>query len=464
MNFVSGMQRGNYISAKFNFSISERKVLLFVFDNIISVFGIFLYFRFLGYPLGFVFYESIIYFVLINSIANTIFKTYDIPVASSNQKLNLILFVYVLVFALFFLTPQITPRIPENRLTVLYLVILMPLSITVWRYLYITIIHQPVLYTNILIFGRARCIEFTKEHFDFESHAYRVLGEETTDVEGQVQESVLASFEDLVNKKLINTVVLAYDNLNNIPDNVKAFVEYSSIRGVEIYNYLRFYESVNAAIPIRQLGNNIFLHFPFTRTNYNLIYKGLRRCIDILSAVIGLIFLCILLPWIYVLNFFFNQGPLFFKQLRVGKGGVEIPVLKLRSMVVDAEKKTGAVMAQKNDARVTTFGKILRKFRIDELPQFWTVLKGDMSLIGPRPERKVFVDQLKEQITFYDMRHMVKPGITGWAQVKYKYGENLEDSYRKLEYDLYYIKHRSIIMDLRIILDTINTIIFSRGQ
>ncbi|MEL7006652.1 MAG: sugar transferase, partial [Bacteroidota bacterium] len=119
---------------------------------------------------------------------------------------------------------------------------------------------------------------------------------------------------------------------------------------------------------------------------------------------------------------------------------------------------------QKNDSRITRFGKILRKFRIDELPQFWTVLKGDMSLIGPRPERKVFVDQLKEQITFYDMRHMVKPGITGWAQVKYKYGENLEDSYRKLEYDLYYIKHRSLLLDLRIIIETINTVIFSKGQ
>ena len=152
-----------------------------------------------------------------------------------------------------------------------------------------------------------------------------------------------------------------------------------------------------------------------------------------------------------------------FKQKRVGKGGEEFELIKLRSMVVDAEKD-GAQMATKNDARVTSFGKILRKLRLDELPQFWVVLKGEMSLIGPRPERKIFVDQLRLSIPFYDLRHMVKPGITGWAQVKFRYAENLEDSYKKLEYDLYYIKNRSLLLDFRIIIDTINTIIFSKGQ
>ncbi len=452
------------VYSTFNFSISERKVLLFVFDNAIGISGIFIYFYLLGRSIDIVFYQSAVYFFLVSTFANAVFKTYDIPIASSDKKLNLILFVYVMVFSIFFLTPQITPRIPENRLTVLYLVMVMPLSVTLWRLLYIRVIHQPLLYTNVLVFGRRACIDFTHQYFDFESHAYRVLGERRTDNREAVDDEMLKSFEDLVRKKKVNTVILAYDNLNNVPENVNQFVEFCSIRGVEIYNYLKFYESVNSAIPIRQLGNNVFLHFPFTRTNYNLIYKGLHRLIDIISSLFGLIFLLILLPFILILNFFFNPGPLFFQQLRVGKGGVEIPVLKLRSMVVDAEKNTGAVMATKNDARITVFGKFLRKFRIDELPQFWTVLRGHMSLIGPRPERKVFVDQLKEEITFYDMRHMVKPGITGWAQVKYKYGENLEDSYRKLEYDLYYIKHRSIVLDIRIIVDTINTIIFSKGQ
>lgn len=451
-------------NSTFNFSISERKLLLFVFDNAIGIFGILVYFYLLDKEIDTTFYISAIYFFFVNTFIHAVFKTYNIPIASSDRKIDLILFVSILVFSIFFLTPQITPKIPENRLTVLYLVILMPLSISAWRLLYIKLIHQPLLYTNVLIFGREKCIQFTHKHFDFETHAYRILGERITDINDSLENEMIKPFKELVRRKKVNVVILAYDDFKNIPENINRFAEYCSIRGVEIYSYLKFYESVNSAIPIRPLGNNIFLHFPFTRTNYNLIYKGLHRCIDIFSAVVGLLFLSLLMPFIFVLNLFFNPGPMFFKQLRVGKGGVEIPIMKLRSMVVDAEKKSGAVMATRNDTRITRFGMVLRKFRFDELPQFWAVLKGDMSLIGPRPERKVFVEQLKKEMPVYDMRHMVKPGITGWAQVKYKYGENLEDSYRKLEYDLYYIRYRSIILDIRIIIDTINTIIFSKGQ
>ena len=131
-------------------------------------------------------------------------------------------------------------------------------------------------------------------------------------------------------------------------------------------------------------------------------------------------------------------------------------------MVENAEED-GAKMASQNDPRVTPFGKILRKFRIDELPQIISVIKGDMKFIGPRPERRVFVDQLIKETPFYDVRHVIKPGITGWAQVKYKYGQNLEDSINKLEFDLFYIKNRSITLDIRIIFKTASTILFSKG-
>lgn len=131
-------------------------------------------------------------------------------------------------------------------------------------------------------------------------------------------------------------------------------------------------------------------------------------------------------------------------------------------MIVKAEEH-GAKMSAKGDLRVTSFGKILRKLRIDELPQFWSVLKGEMSFIGPRPERKIFIDQLVKSIPLYDSRHLIKPGITGWAQVKYEYGENIEDSMKKLEYDLYYVKNRSVTLDIRIIFKTINTILFYKG-
>lgn len=158
-----------------------------------------------------------------------------------------------------------------------------------------------------------------------------------------------------------------------------------------------------------------------------------------------------------------SKGPVFYKQTRVGLNGRLISVLKFRSMLVNAEAASGAVWASKNDPRITTVGSYLRKFRIDELPQFWNVLRGDMSFVGPRPERPEFVQALSEKIPFYRQRHCVKPGLTGWAQINHKYGDTIEDTITKLEYDLYYIKHISFSLDTYIILNTVKTVLLGRG-
>jgi len=158
-----------------------------------------------------------------------------------------------------------------------------------------------------------------------------------------------------------------------------------------------------------------------------------------------------------------SRGPAFYRQERVGRYGVAFNLLKLRSMRVDAEAEGKAIWAAKNDTRVTRIGKFIRKVRIDELPQTWCVLKGDMSFVGPRPERPEFVAELEKQIPFYAERHMVKPGITGWAQINHKYGDTIEDTITKLEYDLYYIKHISLSLDVYIILNTLKTVILGRG-
>jgi len=157
-----------------------------------------------------------------------------------------------------------------------------------------------------------------------------------------------------------------------------------------------------------------------------------------------------------------SRGPVIYRQKRVGLHDQEFYVHKFRSMRVDAEKD-GAVWAKKNDDRVTRVGRCIRKVRIDELPQLWDVFKGDMSLIGPRPERPEFVSRLKETIPFYGLRHSVKPGVTGWAQVCYPYGASEEDARRKLEYDLYYIKNMSLLLDFKIILKTIGVVLFPSG-
>ena len=162
-------------------------------------------------------------------------------------------------------------------------------------------------------------------------------------------------------------------------------------------------------------------------------------------------------------NILANRGPLFYTQNRVGQKGKIFKIFKLRSMIVNAETR-GAVYAEKNDKRITLFGKFLRNTRIDEFPQFFNILKGDMSIIGPRPERPVFVKDLEEKIPFYAIRHVVKPGLTGWAQVKYPYAGTLEEQEIKLRYDLFYIKEQSAFLDFKIIIKTITTVLFFRGQ
>ena len=147
----------------------------------------------------------------------------------------------------------------------------------------------------------------------------------------------------------------------------------------------------------------------------------------------------------------------------MGKNGVVFNIVKLRTMIKNAEAN-GAVFTTFNDSRVTAFGKIMRKTRIDEFPQFYNIINGEMSLIGPRPERPVFVNEIAEKMPFYETRHIIKPGLTGWAQVNYAYGESVNDSLIKLQYDLYYIKHRSIFLDINICVKTLSTILFYRGQ
>ena len=157
-----------------------------------------------------------------------------------------------------------------------------------------------------------------------------------------------------------------------------------------------------------------------------------------------------------------SKGPVFYKQKRVGHDGIIFSLVKFRSMIADAENN-GAVWTQQDDSRVTRVGKIIRNFRIDEIPQIWNVLKGDMSFVGPRPERPEFVDFLQKDIPYYMLRHSVKPGITGWAQVNYQYGDSPDDAREKLQYDLYYVKNQSFILDLHIMLSTVQVILFGIG-
>jgi sugar transferase (PEP-CTERM system associated) len=231
--------------------------------------------------------------------------------------------------------------------------------------------------------------------------------------------------------------------------------------GIQVVDAPSFYEQLTGKLLIENITPSWFIFSDgFRITNFSCFCK---RVADIIFSIVGMILAIPLFPIIVILVKFNSPGPIFFKQTRVGNREKGFVLYKFRTMPEDAESKTGAVWSQKDDPRISKTGKFLRKTRLDEIPQLYNVFRGDMSFVGPRPERPEFVEKLKEVIPFYSERHFIKPGLTGWAQVKYPYGASVEDTIEKLRYDLYYIKNLSLFLDALIILETVKVVIFGRG-
>jgi sugar transferase (PEP-CTERM system associated) len=231
--------------------------------------------------------------------------------------------------------------------------------------------------------------------------------------------------------------------------------------GIEVVDAPAFYEQVTGKLLIENITPSWFIFSQGFRVT--ALLRMVKRTIDLLSALVILLLVLPFLPIIALIIKLDSSGPVLFKQVRVGEREKTFVLYKFRSMGVDAEKTSGAVWAKEDDPRVTRVGEFLRKSRIDEIPQLFNVLLGNMSLVGPRPERPEFVGKLKEIIPYYSERHFVKPGVTGWAQVRYPYGASVEDAIEKLRYDLYYIKNLNVTFDLMIILETIKVVLFRRG-
>ena len=234
------------------------------------------------------------------------------------------------------------------------------------------------------------------------------------------------------------------------------------LRGLRLYDLAEFYEQVWAKVPVFHLRDGWFMSAPGFALLHRSISLKLKRVLDVLVAMCLLLLLLPVGAIVALAIRLETKGPVIYRQQRVGAYDRPFQVYKFRSMVADAESG-GARWASGDDQRITAVGRILRKLRIDEWPQMWNVIKGDMSFIGPRPERPEFTETLEREIPYYDLRHLVKPGITGWAQVMYPYGSSVEDAIRKLEYDLYYIKNHSLMLDLLIFLKTIRVVLFGKG-
>lgn len=289
---------------------------------------------------------------------------------------------------------------------------------------------------------------------------YPVAGEQAR-VDPEMLMPAGMSLATLIRTQGIDEVVVAVDDRRGgVP--VQDLLQ-CRLAGVNIIDVQTFFERESYKILVDMLKpSHLIFSDGFT---HNMITDRLRRFMDVMFSLVLL-----LVSWPFmlltVLAIKLEDGwraPVFYLQERVGAFGNPYNVIKFRSMIQNAERQ-GAQWAQQNDMRVTRVGNIIRRYRIDELPQILNVLRGDMSFVGPRPERPVFVDDLKEKIPFYNERHLVKPGITGWAQLNYAYGASEKDSLEKLQYDLYYVKNRSLLLDLIIMAQTVEVVLFGRGR
>ena len=268
----------------------------------------------------------------------------------------------------------------------------------------------------------------------------------------------------LDNKEIYSSMVtgIIIEKIEELPDHLISQLMSLRLKGITIFDLASYFEFFYKRIPVLNVGP----HQITTSEGYDLLYKGfqnkVKRTIDL---VVSLFAILILLPFgslIFLVVLFIQPGTVIYKQKRVGLNGVEFYLYKIRTMIENAETE-GAQWSSPDDPRVTKIGRILRRTRVDEIPQLWNILKGDMSIVGPRPERKEFVNELEQLIPYYDLRLMVKPGLTGWAQVMFPYGSTREDARKKLDYDLYYLKHFTITFDLLIMFKTIRVVLTKSG-
>ena len=259
----------------------------------------------------------------------------------------------------------------------------------------------------------------------------------------------------------ITGVIVATDKIFN-ENEVSSLMGYRA-SGASLHEFTAFYEQFQFKVPVLHLKHGWFMQGGGFDLLQNAIGLKLKRVMDALLAVIMLIVLSPVFILTAILILLDTRGPVFYSQIRLGLNDTEFKVHKFRSMVIDAEKE-GAKWAEDNDPRITRIGNFIRTARIDELPQLWNVLKGEMSFIGPRPERPEFIQQLEKEIPYYDLRHLVMPGITGWAQVMYPYGASVEDAREKLQYDLYYIKNFSLLLDFVILMKTLRIVLRREGR
>ncbi len=415
-------------------------------------------------------------------VVSTFFNVYDLAkAASAIHSIGGAGAAVLITLTIYTLLPYVTPVLPSRRAQIGAFFLTGLFGVAFWRFIYATIFSQPSFRRRALVIGTGQpartlvgAIRETaaKAGNPYRGTGYELLGFVNDDPAKQDRNvdgvPILGAGQDLIQLAKVlqpDEIIIATTYAQRINSDLFRALLACYEMGIPLTTMATLYERMTGRVPVQHAGQDLSVLLPTSRPSGFRLYLAVRRLLDILFASPGLFIVLVVTPFVWLANLLSRSpGDLFYHQARVGQGGKPYWMIKFRSMRVDAEAGTGAVWARENDPRVTSVGCFLRQTRLDELPQWWNVLKGDMTLIGPRPERPEIVSELSGEIPCYGLRHVVKPGITGWAQVRYRYGASVEDSFIKLQYDLYYIKHQGPFIDLEIVLKTVPVILGLKGR
>jgi exopolysaccharide biosynthesis polyprenyl glycosylphosphotransferase len=453
-----------------------KKILLFAGDAAILYLSLFLtlVIRYQNWPTAHVWQQHLAPFSLLFGVFILVFYInglYDLAASKNdiefyNKVLSNLLINFALAVAYFYL---LTDRLFDIKPRAVYLlfIAIAGVLISFWRYGFNSLVQRPTLLKNVLVIGiKDEAKELIEEIIKKPQLGYRIAAiihgsyRRDYDFPGVKMYDGRADLKKLLREHNISTIVSSIDPHTN-PELVQNLYESLALR-LQFFDLPTFYEKLTGKIPVTTIGRVWFLEN--LAESEKSLYETGKRAADAVFAFLSLILALPFVPLIALLIKLDSSGPVFFRQERVGLLGRPFSAIKFRSMILDAEKEGEPVWAEKGDKRVTRIGKILRKTRLDEIPQLLNVLRGEMSFIGPRPERPEFVKNLQTLIPFYNERHLVKPGLTGWAQINFPYGASIGDALKKLQYDLFYIKNRSLALDIGIILKTINLVLGGKGR
>ena len=338
--------------------------------------------------------------------------------------------------------------------------LILTLGLIGWRLGYAWLVQLPILVERVYVLGTGDRAQRVVQGLRQNPELGVEIASWTGKLEGAITlESTAAHLMEVCRERKVHRVIVAMPDRRGaipMPELLQLRME-----GVKIEEATSWLEKISGRIEVESLYPSWLVFSQGFKRNASFIV--VRRLVSLSVSLVGLILAAPLFPFIMLAIRLDSRGPIFYSQARVGKGGKVFKVVKFRTMRQDAEVLSGPKWAGDNDPRITRVGRFLRSSRLDEIPQLWCVLKGDMAFVGPRPERPEFVEWLSKEIPFYGVRHMVRPGLTGWAQVKYKYGSTVEDAREKLQYDLYYIKNASIGLDFVIMFLTVKTVLLRRG-